>query len=330
MGLLIYSLLLLLLYAAWRVLCTFSFYFKDYYLLWNIAAGGRRDGRKVNATTRLHMYVSRTGLLDELSIRELYNFLMTMVDAASVTVQQLRKVLLSYTHAVFCRRRSDGSLRGVMFVGIDRKQQDNGKPYTVINVGLCYFQLNYRGGPYIYSFIAFLFLKEFILHPLTPLYVLGKTYSYKSYLVMIHYLKYSYPRYDHKTPDFLLDIVSDYGLKVKLPNEAYNMDTFVIEREQIRMKKYLTIVDENALKDPHIKFFVDRNPGWIKGHQLITIGLVKCPDVFWLILKTLLKAMRGSKNTQTLRGLYWRPWEIQGSKNTQTIRVECISIRVFG
>ena len=63
------------------------------------------------------------------------------------------------------------------------------------------------------------------------------------------------------------------------------------------MKKYLTIVDEDALKDPHIKFFVDRNPGWIKGdlHRTCEVG-----RYFWMILKTLMKAMRGRKNNQTI------------------------------
>ena len=47
------------------------------------------------------------------------------------------------------------------------------------------------------------------MHPLTPLYVLGRAFSYKSYFVMAHSLPYSFPRYDHETPDFLHDIVND-------------------------------------------------------------------------------------------------------------------------
>ena len=65
------------------------------------------------------------------------------------TVQEFHKLALSYTYAVIYRERNDGSLRGVMFVGIERKQQDNGKPYTVIRIGLSFLQLNYRGGPYM-------------------------------------------------------------------------------------------------------------------------------------------------------------------------------------
>ena len=265
-------------------------------MLWNIASGGRLDRRKMNAKMRLYMYVIHTDLLDECSITELYNFLMTMMDGDTTTVQEFHKLALSYTYAVIYRERNDGSLRGVMFVGIDRKQRDNGKPFTVIRLGLGFLQLNYRGGPYMYSFATFLFFKELIMHPLTPLYVLGKAFSYKSYCVMAHSLPYSFPRYDHETPDFLRDIINDYGLKVKLPNETYNMDTFVLERERVKMKNFVALLDEDALKDPHIKFFVERNPGWVKGHQLISVGLVKWTDAVWMILKTLLKAMRGRKD----------------------------------
>ena len=33
--------------------------------------------------------------------------------------------------------------------------------------------------------------------------------------------------------------------------------------------------DEDALKDFHIVFFVERDPGWVKGHPSISVGLVK-------------------------------------------------------
>ena len=42
--------------------------------------------------------------------------------AASTTVNRLksfRKTLLSYSHVMLCRDRSDGSLRGMMLVGIE-------------------------------------------------------------------------------------------------------------------------------------------------------------------------------------------------------------------
>ena len=67
------------------------------------------------------------------------------------------------------------------------------------------------------------------------------------------------------------------------------MDAFILEREKINMINYPAIEYKDALKDNHIKFFVDSNPGWIKGNQLIIIGLVKWPDIFRSILKTLLR-----------------------------------------
>ena len=265
-------------------------------MLWNIATDGRPGRRKMNAKMRLYMFVITTDLLDECSLTEIYSFLISMVDNQDSNIQEFHKLALSYTYAILYRERNDGSLRGVTFVGIDRKQQDNGKSYTVIRIGLTFFQLKYRGGPYLYTISAYLFFRELIMHPLTPLYFFGKPYSYKSYCVIAHNFKYVYPRYDLETPDFLRDMINDYGLKMKLPNETYNMDTFVLERERSKMKTFVAILDEESHKDPHIRFFVKRNPGWILGHQLMTVALVKWIDFFRVILKATLRAKQGKKN----------------------------------
>ena len=265
-------------------------------MLWNIAIGGREDRRAMNPKMRLYIYVCQTNLLDETSLVELFNFIKSMMNT-DLTIQEAHRLILSYTYVVLSRERSDGSLRGMMFVGVDRRLQENGNPYTIIRVGLSYFQLNYRGGPYLYSVTIYFFLKELLAHPLTPLYVVMKSFSYKSYSIMTHAIKHSYPRYDEETPELVRDIINSYGLQAKAPNETYNMDTFVLERVRNNLKRNLTILDDSALKDPHIKFFVKRNPLWAEGHQLILLGCVQWRDIFAMIFKIITKAVRGRKGS---------------------------------
>lgn len=287
-------LLVVSLFVLWRVVGVLRFCFREYYVLWAIVTGARQEKRKMDTKMRVYAFLCQTELLDEASVMEQYKFLTTMMDT-EVTVQEFHKLLLSYTYVVLYRERNDGSLRGLMTVGIDRKRQDNGKPYTVLRLGLGFFQINYRGGPYIYLVAVYLFIKELVTHPFTPLYVVGKVFSFKSYCLFSHSLRHCYPRYNLETPEFMKEIINEYGLKVKLPNEIYNTDTFVLARENTILKKNLKDVSKEATEDPDIKFFLERNPGWERGHQLITVALVQWPDVLRIIWKILARAMQRRK-----------------------------------
>ena len=60
----------------------------------------------------------------------------------------------SYSHALLCRDRIDGSLRG--FSGFTIKRHAN---HTVLRVGLSLFKNYYNGGPYLYITIGYIMLK---------------------------------------------------------------------------------------------------------------------------------------------------------------------------
>ena len=77
-----------------------------------------------------------------------------------------------------------------------------------------------------------------------------------------------------------VSLINDLASTLLLPGEEYDRKNFVIKRELTNLKVLLArlgslwflvskfsqdherIVDENILKDPHIKFYVDTNPGW--------------------------------------------------------------------
>lgn len=288
---------LVLLYLLWRLLKLFHFYFREYYVLWQIAMGGTRSdghGKAMSPKIRLYVYICETVLLDEVSVNELYGFLMKMIDSDFSIKEFHHSVLLNYKYAIICRERRDGSLRGMMLLGVDRKELD-GVKYTQVKVGLSFFQNYYRGGPWLYFASAYLILKEMILHPFTPLYMIGKAFSYKSYLVMCHYVQESFPRYDRETPAFAKKLLNNFGLSTKSPNEIYDPETFVLKRERSGMKPGVAVLTENDLKDPHIKFFVERNPGWAKGHQMLAMGRMRWVDLLRMIWRTVNRAVRARK-----------------------------------
>lgn len=189
-------------------------------------------------------------------------------------LKNFAKTLESYSHVMLCRERSNGSLRGMMLIGIEH----NGS-YTLIKWGLVMFENYYRGGPWMYWILIYISLKELLLHPFTPLYHGGKIFSYKTYVMITPFEKF-YPRYDQMTPAFEKTLIDHIATAAKQPTENYNQDTCVLEREYSFLREHIAPITDEELKNPHVKFFAEQNPGWKKGHCLIVLTLMTWREVF--------------------------------------------------
>ena len=55
------------------------------------------------------------------------------------------------------------------------------------------------------------------------------------------------------------------------------------------MKEFVSEPGNANINDPNIKFFVERNPDWSKGHQLLTLSSVDFTDILRLFYRVLLK-----------------------------------------
>ena len=283
MDALMYLLLAALLYVFYVVWQGFYRIFREYFVLWNVAVGARQDRRNVSAKVRLHAYVCKTDLLDEVSVNELYRFLLTMLDS-NVTINEFHAVILSYKFAIMCRERKDGSLRGVFFLDISPQERE-GQNYTLIRLGLSFFENFYRGGPLLYYIVAYHVLMQLLRHPWTPIYVIGKAFSYKSYIGFANSVREFYPRYNAPTPPFIKEIIDSYAESVKTANEVYDKETCVLKRELSSMKASVAPISPADCKNPHIKFFTEQNPGWQKGHQMIVAAKVTWYDLLKVIFK---------------------------------------------
>ena len=176
-------------------------------------------------------------------------------------VEQLHKVIMQYTHVLMCRDRMDGTLRGAMLLGIEHKGD-----YTLLKLGTTTFKNYYRGSPFINLIVASLILSELIKHPLTPIYVIGKAFSPKAYVFGLSMKEY-YPVYNRETPEQYKKIFTKFAeayISSKPDRAKFNPETFVIEQEDSHVAENLAVLSEHELQNPHVKFFVERNPGWKK------------------------------------------------------------------
>ena len=70
------------------------------------------------------------------------------------TISFLHKGFLNYSHMVLFREKIDGSLRGVIMIGIDHFND-----YTTLKMGPSFFKNYYRGGPLAYLIVGYFILK---------------------------------------------------------------------------------------------------------------------------------------------------------------------------
>ena len=261
-------------------------------MLWTVARGGSEKKRSMAAKMRLHVYICPTEYMDESSVTELYKFLSTLLDS-SMTIQEFHKVLLSYSYAVIYRERRDGSLRGIFLMSLE-KMKHEGKYFTLLRLGLSFIEKEYRGGPYIHYVFSYFRIMEFLRHPFTPFYVFGKVFGYRGYATLCNNFRHIYPGYKQETPDHIKKIISEFAMKLKMPNEEYDSDNCVLKREYVHMKNFVSEPGRIDIKDPNVEFFIKTNPGWKKGHQLITLSIVDLGDIMLIVYKMLVKVLTGS------------------------------------
>ena len=76
--------------------------------------------------------------------------------------------------------------------------------------------------------------------------------------------KECYPRYDKETPEYFKKIIDEFAISELHEGDTYDEETNVVKQEQTHLPENLLAVSEKDLQNPHIKFFVERNPEYTK------------------------------------------------------------------
>ena len=277
-----YTLLLLAVQYVYR-------HMREYYVLWNVATGSSPRVRQMEANHRLHCYVAYTRILDAVSVHEVYSFVKGQINS-DITVYDFHQLLLKYKYAVLYRERIDGSLRGVALCDKSRKEHA-GKKYTVITLGVAFFDRRYRGGPLLHYFVCYQTLKEAVFHPCRPLFVACKAFTYKGYLSLVNSFRSVYPKHEQETPEFEKKLIEDLANSLRRPSDKYNAEDFILEMEEFCTSGFSRPVSRADMENKHISFFVDRNPGWRKGHCMFVVAKLNWFDIFRLLVRAI-RAMK--------------------------------------
>ena len=111
--------------------------------------------------------------------------------------------------------------------------------------------------------------------------------GYKTYKFLPTFFKEFYPNYKAETPEKFKNIMDLFG-EIKYPNE-YNKENGVIEYKGIKdsLKKGVADITEKELKDKNVQFFLESNPNYEKGNDLVCITSLKIENLKEKTLKIL-------------------------------------------
>ena len=148
------------------------------------------------------------------------------------------------------------------------------------------------------AFSLYLF-KEKYKRPFSPLYWFLISKGFKTYLLLANNFPEYYPHPKKSTPGEMEEIIDDFSI-ANYPN-AYNRKTKTLcfGEGYDSLKKAVAPVDEVLLnRYEKIRFFIEKNPNWEQGEELVCLGVFnwKVPanvifKIFSKVKKSMLKLL---------------------------------------
>jgi hypothetical protein len=99
--------------------------------------------------------------------------------------------------------------------------------------------------------------------------------GYKTYRFLPVYFHEFFPRYDQPTPEWAAEILHACG-RLKFP-KAYDATTGLVRGlpDACRLRQGIAGITDERMNDPHVKYFVERNPGHAAGDELCCIAALQ-------------------------------------------------------
>jgi hypothetical protein len=167
----------------------------------------------------------------------------------------------------------DGSLQGFSTLEV-YDQPVEGERVVAIFSGDTIVDRAYWGQKALQTAFFFFILRKKLAHPGTPLYWFLISKGYKTYLLLSRNFVEYWPRHDQPTSAraaALMDVLAGSKFGPLWDAEA---GILRMQGRDGRLKQGVAPVDQEALAEDDIRFFVTKNPGYVEGDELVCLGLV--------------------------------------------------------
>jgi len=128
-------------------------------------------------------------------------------------------------------------------------------------------ELEHHWGKYAFSLID--------KNPGVPLFWFLMSKGYKTYRFLPVFFNEFYPRHDKQTPDYEQEVLDTFARKKYPLNYDPEKGLVLFQGKKDRLKQGVADIEERRMKDPHIRYFFERNPNWQNGDELCCIMPLK-------------------------------------------------------
>jgi hypothetical protein len=126
----------------------------------------------------------------------------------------------------------------------------------------------------------------------SPLYWLLISKGFRTYLYLPVFYREFWPRYDQSTPTSMQSIMDALGNR-KWP-EYYDSSSGLLKFPSLlgQLKSEIADVPAARADDPHVKFFLDRNPTYREGSELVCLAPISLENTKSIGRRLIEQAMR--------------------------------------
>ena len=133
--------------------------------------------------------------------------------------------------------------------------------------------------------------------PETPLYWYLVCSGYRTYMFLPLFCRDFYPRYDRATPPLAQGLIDRLGT-MTFPEE-YRDGVIHVRRPRECLLPELAIPTPAKLRNPHVHFFMSRNPGYFRGNELVCVAEFSAENTKGLLHRIACEGISASAAWQT-------------------------------
>lgn len=179
---------------------------------------------------------------------------------------------------ILLRDRSSGALRGFSTV-LHREVRVGARLATMVFSGDTVIDRSCWGQKRLQSAFAGLLFRLKLRHPGRPLYWFLISKGWRTYLLMANHFPRAVPRCDLAEPPELRAALD--ALAAERFGAEYDAGAGIVRyaTPHERVRDGVAPVDGALLAHPHVRFFVDRNPGHAAGDELACLAQIRMRDL---------------------------------------------------
>ncbi|MCW2973642.1 MAG: hypothetical protein JWN72_1915 [Thermoleophilia bacterium] len=210
--------------------------------------------------------------------------------------------------AVVLEDELTGDLRGFSTLHLQARRDVSGRPCTIIFAGDTVIDRRSLGQGALQREWSRLLMRTKLRRPWRPLHWFLTCRDYRTYLLLVENVRTALPKFTITRPSPALATMLDF-VAVDRFGDRFDAAAGVVhpdpDQPVDRGEQIPVITDELAQANPHVAFYLDRNPGYLDGDELVCIGDLTGRRVLQLWLTMTLRAPVRTRRALAARAADW-------------------------